>query len=205
MLNKLEKRIIDISYKNKLSHLGSCLGSVNLIDKTYEEMKKDDIFVLGNSHAALALYVNLEKHRGQDAEKLVEKHGTHASRDKEAGIFVSGGSLGQAETVAVGLAIANSDKTVYLITSDGACAEGSVWEALRVARDLRVENMRIAVVANGYGGYGKIDVDDLDMRLNAFYPVLVVKSSLFHLPSWIQGNAGHYVVMDKEKYEEIIK
>ena len=32
----LKKRIIEIAYKNKLSHLGSYLSSVDIIDKIYK-------------------------------------------------------------------------------------------------------------------------------------------------------------------------
>ena len=203
MLSELQKRCVDISYEKKLSHLSSVLNTVDVVDKTYEVMKEGDVFVLGNSHAALALYVVLEKHRGKDAEKLYDKHGTHANRDEEDGIYVSGGSLGQAETLAVGMAMAERDKNVYLVTSDGACAEGSIWESLAIARSQRVENLRIAVIANGYGAYGKIDVEDLDTRLNAFYPTLVIKKDLFDLPDWMQGIDGHYVVMNEKQYKEI--
>ena len=205
MLTELQSRCVDISYKKKLSHLSSVLLTVDVIDKTYDTMKKDDIFVLGNSHAALALYVVLEKHKGKDAEKLYDKHGTHACRDEKDGIFVSGGSLGQAETVAVGMAMADPKRMVYLITSDGACSEGAVWEALAIARKRRLENLRVAVIANGYGAYGRIDVDDLDTRLNAFYPTLVLQRDLFGLPKFMQGVAGHYCILNKEQYGEIIK
>jgi len=205
MLTELQRRCVDISYEKKLSHLSSVLTTVDIVDKTYEVMNEGDIFVLGNSHAALALYIVLEKHKDKDAEKLYEKHGTHANRDMDDGIFVSGGSLGQAETVAVGMAIAEPDKNIYLVTSDGACAEGSIWEALKVAREQRLENLRVAVIANGYGAYGKVDTEDLKTRLNSFYPTVVYKANLFHLPSWIQGIDGHYVVMNEEQYEEITK
>jgi transketolase len=203
MLSEIQRRAVDISYEKKLSHLSSVLNTVDIVDKTYEVMKEGDVFVLGNSHAALALYVVLEKHKGKDAEKLYDKHGTHANRDLEDGIFVSGGSLGQAETVAVGLAMADKEKDVYLVTSDGACAEGSVWEALMIARNQRLENLRIAVIANGHGAYGDIDVEDLNKRLNTFYPTIVHKADLFHLPDWIQGVAGHYCVLDESMYKEL--
>lgn len=205
MRNELEKRCLEISYKEKLSHLSSVLTSVNIIDHIYNVKKKEDVFVLGNSHAALALFAVLEKNGVANAEELVKKHGTHANRDMEHGIWVSGGSLGQAETIAVGLAMADKTRDVYLLTSDGACAEGSIWEALRVAREQRLENLRVTVVANGQGALGKIDTDDLDTRLNSFYPTLVVKANLFDYPDWIQETDGHYVVMSKEQYEEVIK
>ena len=39
----LKKRIIEIAYKNKLSHLGSYLSSVDIIDKIYKTKDKEDI------------------------------------------------------------------------------------------------------------------------------------------------------------------
>jgi len=205
MRNELEKRILTISYENKLSHLSSCLTSCNIIDHIYNVKKEKDVFVLGNSHAALALFVVLEKHGVANAEELAKKHGTHASRDPEHGIWVSGGSLGQAETVAVGLAMADKTRDVYLLTSDGACAEGSIWEALRIAAEQHLENLRVTVIINGQGALGKIDLDYLQARLQSFYPVLVVRANLFDYPEWLQGTAGHYVVMTKEQYEEVMQ
>ena len=53
--NNLEKRILDISYKNNLSHLSSSLGSVNIIDEIYSIKKNDEPFILSNGHSGLAL------------------------------------------------------------------------------------------------------------------------------------------------------
>lgn len=203
-MNKLEKRIIELSYKHGLTHLSSCLTSVNVIDKIYQVKKKTDPFILSNGHAALALYVVLEKWEGKDAEKLWEKHGTHPNRDLEDGIYCSTGSLGMGITVAVGMALADRKNKVYVLMSDGECAEGAVWEALQVAAKERLENLNVAVVCNGYSAYGRVDVDDLDARLNAFYPTLCVRANLFNLPEWIQGLNGHYLKLNKEQYKELI-
>jgi len=204
-MKETEKRVVELAHEHQLSHLSSCLTSVDIIDRIYGVKKPEDAFVLGNAHAALALYVVLEKYNDKvDAEELLNKHGIHATRDPESGIWVSGGSLGQAETVAVGLAIADQEHDTYLVTSDGACAEGAIWEALTIARKLRIENLKITVVANGYGAYGKIDVEDLDTRLNAFYPTLVLRPNLFEWPGWLQGVDGHYVVMNEEQYKEVM-
>lgn len=200
-MNNLEKRIIDLSFRHKLSHIGSCLIAVNQIDTIYSVKEKDDIFVLGNAHAALALYVVLEKYGLAKAEELIEKCGTHQERG--GSIIVSGGSLGQAETIAVGMAMANRTRNVYLMTSDGACAEGSVWEALRIATEQRLENLRVVVIANGYSAYSKVDLDYLESRLQAFYPVLFVRANLYDFPDWLQGLSAHYVVMNDEQFKEV--
>lgn len=205
LLNKLERRVIDLSYKYKLSHIGSCLSCVNAIDNIYKVMKDGEQFVLSNGHAFLALAVVLEKYKGLDAEYLVKKHGTHPNRDIADNIFVSTGSLGQGLPIAVGMALANKDRNVYVLTSDGELAEGSMWEALRIAAEQRLENLRITVIANGLGGYSKIDSDWLDMRLQSFYPTLLLKVPMYKYPDYLNGLEGHYHVFTDDEYTEIIK
>lgn len=203
-MNTVEKRILEISHKLKLSHIGSCLVSANIIDKIYQIKKKDEPFILSNGHAGLALYACLEKWEGKNAEELARKHGTHPNRDAEDGLWASTGSLGQGLPIALGMAIADRSKLVYCLISDGECGEGSIWETLQIAANLRLENLRISCVANGYGGYSKIDVEDLDTRLNAFYPTMVFRVNLFALPDFLQGLRGHYHVMTDEQYKEVL-
>lgn len=205
MLNKLEREILDISYENKTSHIGSCLTAAGLIDKIYLVKKEQDVFVLSNGHAFLAWAVVLQKHQGKDARDLVRRHGTHPTRNVEDGITVSTGSLGMGITVAVGLAIARPDRDVYILTSDGEMAEGSAWEALRIASDLRLENLKIMVNANGYSALDKQDPEILDIRMQYFYPSLVVRTNTFKYPDFLQGVDAHYVVMDEEMYKSAIK
>jgi len=203
-MNELIKRILEISYKHKLSHLSSCITAVETIDKIYSLKKNDEPFILSNGHAAIALYVVLEKYYFIDAEQLFLKHGTHPNRDLKNKIYASSGSLGHGIGIATGMALADRTKNVYVMLSDGECAEGSVWEALRIAGELRLENLRVTINANGHSAYSNLDIDLLDSRLQLFYPTLVVRTNLNQFPSWINGIEGHYVVMDEEKYKEII-
>ena len=203
-LSKLEKRVLELSYLNNLSHISSCLTAVDLIDNVYKNKKENDIFVLSSGHSAVALYAVLEKYYFHDAQKLFDKHGVHPNRDTENHIYASSGSLGQALGIAVGAAIADRNRDVYVLLSDGECAEGSVWETLRVAGELRLENLRIVVNANGTGAYKGIDVDLLDQRLQMFYPTLVARTQLLDFPAYLQGYHGHYKVLSKEEYEELI-
>lgn len=204
LLDKLSRRIIDISYKRGLSHLSSCLTSVRLIDNMYQVKKDNEPFILSNGHAALALYVVLEKYFGKDADELFERHGVHPNRDLDDGIYCSTGSLGMGVTVAVGMAIADKTRNVWLLMSDGELAEGSCWEALRIAGDLRLENLRIMVNANSNSAYGKTNVDMLDARMQMFYPSLVVQTDMFKYPHYLQSFDGHYKTLNKEEYEDLI-
>lgn len=203
-MNPLKKRILDLSHKYKLSHIGSCLSTVDTIDKIYSIKEKDEPFILSNGHAGLALYVVLEKYEGHNAELLLTQHGVHPNRDMEHGIWCSTGSLGHGVAIGVGMALANRERNVYIVTSDGECAEGSVWEALAIARKFQLENLRISIIGNGYSAYDEVDIDDLDMRINSFYPSLMVRTNMYAWPDWLQGQGAHYVVMSEEQYKEAI-
>lgn len=196
-MNNLERRIIELSYKHGLSHISSCLNCVNLLNWIYDQREDNDPVVLGNSHAALALYVVLEKYGFCDAEEMVNKHGTHAGRDIPNGIWVSGGSLGQADTVAVGLALADKERKVWLVTSDGAAMEGSVTEALRIGQYL--DNLLVYIVFNGLGAYGEIKREDLPGHADIYY----VDQKRY--PKWLRGLAGHYLKLNEQQYEELMK
>jgi transketolase len=202
MIN-LKKRILDIAYKYKLSHLGSYLSSVDIIDEIYQKKKSDDIFILSSGHAALALYVILEKYEGRDAELLFNKHGGHPHRDEDNGIYCSTGSLGLGITIAVGRALANPKRKVYVLLSDGECAEGSVWEALRFIHDQNIKNIEIYVNINGYAAYDKINIEYLTNRLNSFLPNINTRYTSVNQYPFLKGINAHYHVMSEEDYKSI--
>ena len=110
----LKKRILEIAHKHKLSHLGSYLTAVDIIDEIYRIKNPNDIFILSSGHAALALYVVIEKYEGKNAEELFLKHGGHPHRDEKNGIYCSTGSLGLGITITVGRALAKVD-VKYLV------------------------------------------------------------------------------------------
>ena len=68
--------------------------------------------------------------------------GCHPDRLKVPGVELSTGSLGHGIAVAVGMALAfriqNSPRRVFTLIGDGESNEGSVWEAIMVAANLRL-------------------------------------------------------------------
>jgi len=199
-MNALERRILDISYRKKLAHIGSCLTAVNIIDEIYELKKREEPFILSSGHAGLALYVVLEKQGYGDAELLFDLHGVHPNRDVEHGIWCSTGSLGHGIGVAVGMALADKERHVWCLISDGEAAEGSVWEALRIAGEQEVENLNVYVNANGYGAYREINVQLLGWQLIPFFPVHMRATK----QKYLFGQDAHYHNLTKEEYEKII-
>jgi len=188
-------RIIDITYQEKLSHLGSCLTTYPILDAIYKLKKPDDHVVLSNGHSGLALYVKLEEEYGIDPIKLLHDYGIHPVRDIERHIEVSSGSLGSAVLIACGIALGDPDNAVHCVISDGECAEGSVWEALYFAN--RIPNLSINVNINGYGAYDPINVAGLIKRLRSFLPTINIwrTSAECLIPGLL---AHYYVTMDKD-------
>jgi transketolase len=197
----LKKRILEIAYKNKLSHLGSYLSSLGIIEEIYKKKNPEDIFILSSGHAALALYVVLEKYENKNAEYLLKKHGGHPHRDEENGIYCSTGSLGMGITVAVGRALANPKRKVYVLISDGESAEGSVWEALRFIYEQNIRNIEVYININGYAAYDKIDTEYLSKRLLSFLPNINLRYTSVNQYPFLKGINAHYHAMSEEDYK----
>lgn len=163
---QLRKRIIDISFKNNLSHIGSCLNVIDLIDGIYSHKRNNDLFVLSAGHSAIAWYVVLEKFNPK--VKFDYINCIHPDKLTNDLVSVSTGSLGQGLPISVGMALADKDIHVYCLISDGECAEGSIWESLRILGERAITNLTVIVSANGYGAYDPINTNFLKKRLKGF-------------------------------------
>lgn len=201
----LKKRILEVAYKHKLGHLGSYFSSVEIIDKIFSKMKKNDIFILSSGHAALALYACIEKYHGIDAEQLFIKYGGHPHRDEENKIYCSTGSLGLGITVALGRAVADPKRKVFVLVSDGECAEGSVWEALKTIKEQEIKNIEVHVNINGYAAYMEIDKKYMEKRLKAFLPKVKIHQTTVEQFSFLRGLNAHYHVMSEQNYINAIE
>ena len=201
---QLLKRFLDICYKHKLHHLGSYFSCVEVIDEIYSQMDEKDIFILSNGHASVALYVVLEKYFGFNAEELLSELGEHPTRNEEKKVHCSTGSLGMGITVAVGRALADQNRKVYCMISDGECSEGSVWESLSFINQSNISNLHIYVNANGWAAYDSIDLKYLEKRLKTFYPKInFVETSVEKFG--LSGLSAHYVNFTDDQYKKAIE
>lgn len=222
------RRILEISYQKNLSHLGSCLSSVDLINGIYGVKNKDEKFILSNGHAGIALYVILEKNGFIKNSDIKTLH-VHPDRNPKLGIDVSTGSLGQGLPIALGMAISDKDKNVYCLISDGECTEGSIWEALRIASDNKVSNLKIIVNANGWSAYNQVDLNSLIKKIKGYgynvkeidghdmnaiietlksakengQTVIFARTSTDQLP-FLKGLDAHYYIMNKNDYKKAL-
>jgi len=203
-MNELEKRLVDITYQEKLSHLSSTLSALPIIEEIYAKRQDDEVFILSNGHAGLALYVVLEKYYGVDPVEMIHKHGIHPGKDLPNHLYCSTGSLGSGLPVAVGHALATPNKKVYCMISDGEAAEGSIWESLRFIQEHPVDNLEVYVNINGLSAYDPVDIEYLTARLKAFLPRINIRIST--PPSWsfAQDLLTHYYVLKDIDYKEVL-
>lgn len=184
----IKEEIIQISKDLKLSHIGSCLSVLPILEKIYAEKKLEDKVGMSNAHAHLAHLVVME-HNGLivNSKELIEKYGIHCNQN--AGCDVSGGSLGHTG-IAVGLALSDRSSNVHWIESDGSVQEGSFWEALRIKKQLNLDNLKIYVNLNGFTAVEVVDREDLSARIKAFCP----EAEIWHTSNGEGFNSveGHY-------------
>jgi transketolase len=119
------------------------------------EWEGRDRFLLSIGHYAIALYAALIEAEIIPRDEL-ETYGVDDSRLPMSGMAtytpgmeITGGSLGQGLSVAVGMALGlkrkSSKSFVYCLFSDGELDEGAVWEAAMSASSYKLDNV-IAIV-----------------------------------------------------------
>jgi len=110
-----------------------------------------DRFLLSNGHYAIALYAALIE-AGIIAESELDTYGSDDSRlpmsgmsSYTPGMEMSGGSLGQGLSIAVGHALGlkrkGSSSFVVTLFSDGELDEGAMWEGFMSAAHHRLDNL----------------------------------------------------------------
>jgi transketolase len=133
------------------------------------------------------------------------KHGGHPHRDEENKIYCSTGSLGLGITVALGRAVANPNRKVYVLVSDGECAEGSVWEALKTIHEQNIKNIEVHVNVNGYAAYMEVDKEYLVNRLKAFLPDVKIHYTTVEQFPFLKGLNAHYHIMRDYDYKQAME
>jgi transketolase len=140
-----------------------------------------DRFILSNGHGCALLYSMLYligyDYTIDDLKHFRQLHSKtpgHPEFNKELGIEISTGPLGQGIANGVGMAIAskkmNIDNHIYVMCGDGCLMEGISYEAASIAGHLGLNNLIILYDDNGITIDGKTDItftEDTRKRFNA--------------------------------------
>lgn len=182
-----KNKVLNISKKLGLSHIGSCLSVLPILEEIYAKKKPEDKVILDNAHAHLAHLLFIQRF---NVEKFI-KMDIHCNR--KVGCDASGGSLGHGIGIGIGFALANPDITVYVIVSDGSLQEGSDWEALRLKKLLKIDNLKVYANLNGSTALEDIDRIELGTRLLAFCKDIEIRHT--DNGEGFEGVQGHYKVI----------
>ena len=149
-------------------YIGQALGMADILAVAYchalkykaddPDWEDRDRFLLSHGHYAIAHYAALIE-AGIIAEAELETYGCDDSRlpmsgmaSYTPGMEISGGSLGQGLTIAVGMALGlrlkKNPAFVYNSMSDGELDEGATWEAAMSAAHHALSNLIVLVDIN---------------------------------------------------------
>lgn len=167
---RLRELILEMALQAKSCHIGSSLSIADILAVLYFDVlrrePRPDRFMLSKGHAASALYAVLALTGELDPDEVVQRYcadggrlGGHPER-AVPGVEITAGSLGHGPALAVGAALADRldghDRRTFCLVGDGELNEGSVWEAVALAAQLRLGAVTLIVDANGLQGLGPV-------------------------------------------------
>jgi len=162
LAKKIRRKIIELLYKHNACHLGSCLSCVEILVALYFKlMKSEDKFLLSKGWAAAALYSILAEKGIIEWNDLYENYYEPGSKywglvhHTVPGVEHSFGSAGHGLPVAIGMALANKNRRVFCLVSDGEMDCGTTWESALFAAHHKLDNLVVLVDYNKFQAFGK--------------------------------------------------
>jgi transketolase len=188
----IRRKFIRTAALIEATHVASSLSCIDIITALYfggvlrydpsdPLAESRDRFILSKGHAAVALY-NALCEAGFFTREALHTYCKPGSvfgglaTSQAPGVEWTTGSLGHGPPLAVGTALSlrlkKSDSLVYLLTGDGECQEGSVWEAAASISRYNLTNLIWIIDRNKLQLTGKVDsvirLDPLEEKLESF-------------------------------------
>jgi transketolase N-terminal domain/subunit len=202
-VNPLHQRIFDIAFKHKVGHISSAITACDVLDQIYQTKKPEEQCFLSCGHCFLGLAVVIEKYEGHDAEAAFLRNGCHPHRDPAHGIHCSAGSLGLGICIAVGAALADRTKDVYVLISDGELDSGACLEALSFKRRVNLSNLKVYLNLNGRTTCRELDREEVMVRAYRADASMVIRDTSCDQYAPLRGIVGHYKVLSDTEYAEV--
>jgi transketolase len=176
------RRILDISQNVTALHIAPAFSCVEMVDAIYHGMmrrmpdgKFSDTFLMSKGHGCMVQYVILTEEGILSDDDLAAyctpkgRLGAHPDYGTP-GIAASTGSLGHGMGLSAGMAygdrLKGDDRMTYVVLSDGEFQEGSTWEGMMMAANLKLDNLIAFMDLNDFGG-----LERMSAYHPAFYPV----------------------------------
>ncbi len=193
MAKRMRLEGLDMAWSTgrKGAHLGGGFSCIEILAVLYGEVMrldpKDpcsedrDRLLSGKNHFTLAHFPALCERGFIRKEELCEfqKDGgrlTGYPRNVEIGLEYSGGSLGQALSVGIGMAMGMKRKgslgRVFVLVGDGELDEGQIWEGVMSAPQFKLSNLVLIVDRNRLSYDGDTEelmpLESLEEKFKAF-------------------------------------
>jgi transketolase len=168
---RYRRRILDISQQVTALHIAPAFSCLEIVDTIYHGLMRrgpdgttQDNFLMSKGHGCLSQYVileDLEILSNSDLANYCKPEGRLGAHPDYGvpGIEASTGSLGHGLGMAVGMSYADrlkgDDRIVYTLLGDGEMQEGSIWEAIMMAANLRLSNLVAFADINDFQGLGR--------------------------------------------------
>ena len=169
---RYRRRILDISQQVTALHIAPAFSCLEITDAIYHGLMRQhadgsyrDVFMMSKGHGCMIQYTVLEDKNILSREDLDlyckpgGRLGAHPDCETP-GIVASTGSLGHGLGMAVGQAYAEqlkgADTRIYCVLSDGEFQEGSTWEAMLMAANLRLDNLIAFMDYNDFNSLERI-------------------------------------------------
>ena len=235
----IRRDIINMIYKAKAGHPGGSLSAVEIVTALYfhvmnidpanPDWEARDRFVLSKGHACPVHYAALANRGFFDREVLgtPRQYGSilqgHPDMNKVPGLDMTSGSLGNGLSAGLGMALSGRmkglDYMTYVLLGDGACQDGTVWEAAMAAAHHRPKNLIAIVDCNGVQingwvndimrvepfadkwkafGWAVIEIDGHDMRqvLTALHDARAMRCPTVILARTVKGKGVSFMEDD---------
>lgn len=182
---EIRKDIIEMLHQAESGHPGGSLSCIDILTVLYENFLRHDPkrpdwedrdrFILSKGHGVPALYGILAREGYIPHEELMtlrhlnSRLQGHPDKSRLSIMEASTGSLGQGLSIGIGMALAakisNKDFHTYVLTGDGECQEGQIWESVAYAGHNQVERLTLIVDEN------KFQLDDATSEILSLDPM----------------------------------
>lgn len=166
---RLRRASLEMIAKAGSGHPGGSLSAADIVAALYfypilrynddPAWPDRDRFILSKAHCVPVLYAALMEVGYLNYEEIgtLRKLGSrlqgHSDSTRTPGVEMSGGSLGQGLSFAIGHQIAarldGRQYRSYVLLGDGECQEGQVWEAAMAAGNYKLDSITAIVDRNG--------------------------------------------------------
>ena len=156
----IRRRTLDSTIAKNGGYLCQACSSAEILAVLHRGALREDrgdLFVLSPAHYSLPLYAALAE-TGKLDPAILATYSDNGSNlemigsEDAPGMVVTGGSLGQALSQAIGIVLARRLRSqpgrMFVLISDGELEEGQTWEALMAAAHYGLHELTVIVDAN---------------------------------------------------------